>query len=108
MDIHAYDFDDLAKREWDSPLEIKAADADVSGGKIDIEAIDRIADHPEAKSVCIFGLRQDTFEYFIRTYGRQFRYIRFFKNKSVEDWSLLGTLPELEGLYCSFLIKKNK
>ena len=99
MDIHAYDFDDLAKREWDSPLEIKAADADVSGGKIDIEAIDRIADHPEAKSVCIFGLRQDTFEYFIRTYGRQFRYIRFFKNKSVEDWSLLGTLPELEGLY---------
>lgn len=99
MDIHACDFDDLAKREWDSPLEIKAADADVSGGKIDIEAIDRIADHPEAKSVCIFGLRQDTFEYFIRTYGRQFRYIRFFKNKSVEDWSLLGTLPELEGLY---------
>ena len=99
MDIHAYDFDDLAKREWDSPLEIKAADADVSGGKIDIEAIDRIADHPEAKSVCIFGLRQDTFEYFIKTYGRQFRYIRFFKNKSVEDWSLLGTLPELEGLY---------
>lgn len=99
MDIHVYDFDDLAKQEWDSPLEIKAADADVSGGKIDIEEIDRVADHPEAKSVCIFGLRQDTFEYFIRTYGRQFRYIRFFKNKSVEDWSLLGTLPELEGLY---------
>ena len=23
----------------------------------------------------------------------------FFKNKGVEDWSLLGTLPELEGLY---------
>ena len=109
MNVHVPDFDDLAKQEWDYPvidkdsrgtqLDIKAADADVSGGKINMEEIDRIADHPEAKSVSIFGLRQDTFEYFIKTYGRQFRYIRFFKNKAVEDWSLLETLPELEGLY---------
>ena len=100
MNVHVPDFDDLVKQEWDYPvIDIKAADADVSGGKISIEEIDRIADHPEAKSVSIFGLRQDTFEYFIKTYGHQFRYIRFFKNKSVEDWSLLETLPELEGLY---------
>lgn len=109
MNVHVSSFDDLVKQEWDLPaiddntfgtqLDIKAADADVSGGKIDIAEIDRIAEHPDAKSVTIFGLRQDTFEYFIKTYGRQFRYIRFFKNKAVEDWSLLETLPELEGLY---------
>ena len=109
MNVHVRYFDDLVKQEWDYPvidadskgtqLDISAADADVSGGKISMEEIDRIADYPDAKSVSIFGLRQNTFEYFIKTYGRQFRYIRFFKNKAVEDWSLLETLPELEGVY---------
>lgn len=99
MDIYAEDFESLARQEWDSPLTIKAADSDTAGGKIDMDAIDRIAEHPEARSVSVFGLRQSSFEYFIKTYGRQFRYIRFFRNKFVQDWSLLGTLPELEGLY---------
>ena len=109
MDVHAYDFESLASKEWNYPkidedsrfaqLLIKAANADVSGGVIRKEEIDRIAEYPEAKTVSIGGLRQDTFEYFIKTYGRQFRYINFFKNKGVEDWSLLGTLPELEALY---------
>lgn len=109
MNIHAYNFETLAQVEWNYPridmdsrwtqLLIKASDADVSGGVIRKDEIDRIADYPDAKSVSIGGLRQDTFEYFIKTYGRQFRYISFFKNKGVEDWSLLETLPELEGLY---------
>jgi hypothetical protein len=46
------------------------------------------------------GLQQDTFEYFIRNYGDQLRTIDFFKNKRIEDLSLLGTLPNLE--YVSF------
>lgn len=109
MDIHAYNFETLAQKEWNYPaidkdsrwtqLLIKASNADVSGGVIRKEEIDRIAEYPDAKSVSISGLRQDTFEYFIRTYGQQFRYINFFKNKGVEDWSLLETLPELEALY---------
>ena len=105
MDIHAYNFETLAHKEWNYPridedsrwtqLLIK----DPNGGVISKDEIDRIADHPNAKSVSIGGLRQDTFEYFIRTYGRQFRYINFFDEKSIEDWSLLEELPDLEALY---------
>ena len=105
MDIHAYNFETLAQAEWNYPridqdsrwtqLLIK----DMSGGAIGKEDIDRIAEHPDARSVSIGGLRQDTFEYFITTYGRQFRYIHFFNSNGIEDWSLLETLPELEGLY---------
>ena len=110
MNVHVKDFAELVKQEWNYPvyhndrrnntqLVLKAADADVSGGKIKTSDIDILADYPDVKSVTVFGLSQDTFEYFIKTYGRQLRYISFFKNKSVEDWSLLGELPELEGLY---------
>ena len=63
---------------------------DIGGGRIEKDDIDQLASHPEAQVVRIMGLRQDTFEYFIQTYGRQLRIIEFFKNKLVEDWSLLG------------------
>ena len=69
---------------------------DIGGGRISIPEIDVLAEHPEAEAVRISGLRQDTFEYFIQTYGQRLRAIHFFKNKLVEDWSLLGTLPKLE------------
>lgn len=69
---------------------------DIGGGNITIEDIDKLKDYPNTDVVTISGLRQDTFEYFIKTYGCQLKAIRFFKNKFVEDWSLLGTLPQLE------------
>lgn len=75
---------------------------DVGGGVISIEDIDRIRDFPDARHVTVSGLHQDTFEYFIRTYGRQFTSIFFFKNKAVYDWSLLGTLPDLEFIHWFF------
>lgn len=109
MNVHVSNFFELVKQEWNYPsyednsketqLVLQSLDADVSGGKIQISDIDKLANYPEVKSVTILGLSQDTFEYFIHTYGRQFRYINFFKNKAVEDWSLLGTLPELECVY---------
>lgn len=73
---------------------------DIGGGKISFADIDRMKDYPDADVVTISGLRQDTFEYFIKTYGKQLKAIRFFKNKFVEDLSLLGTLSQLE--YVSF------
>ena len=73
-----------------------------AGGAISKEEIDRLADYPDAQVVTISGLRQDTFEYFVKTYGAQLRAVRFFKNRFVRDWSLLGTLPELE--YVDFYI----
>ena len=72
---------------------------DVGGGTISIEDIDRIKEYPQAEVVTISGLKQDTFEYFIETYGHQFKAIRFWKNKLVSDWSLLGELPDLEFIH---------
>lgn len=69
---------------------------DLGGGKITFADIDRLKDYPDIEVVTISGLRQDTFKYFIQTYGKQFKAIRFKKNKFVEDLSLLGTLPQLE------------
>lgn len=72
---------------------------DIGGGKISVDNIDRLKDFPDADVVTVSGLRQDTFEYFLKTYGRQLKVIRFFKNKFVEDWSMLGTLPNFEYVY---------
>lgn len=77
-------------------LWLRQENMDIGGGKITVADIDRLKDYPDADVVTISGLRQDTFEYFIKTYGKQLRAIRFFKNKFVEDLSLLGTLPQLE------------
>jgi len=73
--------------------------ADIGGGRITERDIDVLKKYPYLHTVTVAGLHQDTFEYFIRKYGKQLRAIRFFKNKLVEDWSLLGTLPGLEFVY---------
>ena len=81
---------------------LREENMDVGGGKISITDIDKIRDFPNAKNVIISGLHQDTFEYFIKTYGKQFKAIFFHKNKRVNDWSLLGTLPDLEFIHWFF------
>ena len=73
--------------------------ADIGGGRITERDIDVLKKYPYLHTVTVAGLHQDTFEYFIRKYGEQLRAIRFFKNKLVEDWSLLGTLRGLEFIY---------
>ena len=93
----SFDFN-KAKKKHES-IWLCEKDADVGGGKISISDIDKLKDYPDAEVVTISGLRQDTFEYFIKTYGKQLKAIRFFKNKFVEDLSLLGTLPQLEYVY---------
>ena len=72
---------------------------DIGGGKITIADIDKLKKYPHIDVVTISGLKQDTFEYFIKTYGKQLKAISFFKNKFIEDLSLLGTLPQLEYIY---------
>lgn len=80
-------------------LWIREENMDVGGGTVTVKEIDVLQDHPDVDVITISGLRQDTFAYLIRTYGKQLKAIRFFKNKLVEDWSLLGTLPDLEYVY---------
>ena len=67
--------------------------------KLTEEEIDILRDHPSLDTIRISNLRQDTFEYLIRTYGTQFKNIIISHSQLVEDWSLLGTLPGLEYLY---------
>jgi hypothetical protein len=50
----------------------------------------------DIERVRISGLRQSTFEYFVKTQAHKFKAILFWKNKLVEDWSLLSTLPDVE------------
>ena len=50
------------------------------GKKEEKEQIDNIKKYPHAKSVIVSGLYQDTFEYFIDNYGKQFEAITFWKN----------------------------
>lgn len=81
-------------------LWVRSADMDVTGGKISKEEIDRqLADYEAKDAFTVSGLTQETFEYFIDRYGQELRAIRFFKNKLVKDWSMLGSLPRLEYVY---------
>lgn len=99
-----YSFDDFVSGSFDydpvkkehTCLWLRDENMDIGGGKINISNIDVLKDHPDTDTVTISGLRQDTFEYFIGTYGKQLKAICFFKNKLVEDWSMLGSLPQLE------------
>ncbi len=72
--------------------------ADIGGGTIEKDEIDIICGYPELTSICISGLHQDTFDYFVTTYGKQFKAILFFKNKMVSDLSALGTLDHIEAI----------
>ncbi len=92
-------FDYSKKTQTHNCIWLREENMDIGGGKIAIADIDRFKTYPHAEVVTISGLRQDTFEYFIKIYGKQLKAIRFFKNKFIEDLSLLGTLPELEYVY---------
>ena len=89
----------VQEQTWDDILWLREEHMDIGGGRISTADIDVLASHPETEVVRISGLHQDTFEYFIKNYGQQLKAIEFFKNKLVEDWSLLGTLPQLEYVY---------
>lgn len=93
----SFDYDPVAKTHC--CLWLCEENMDIGGGRISIADIDKLKDLPDIDTVTISGLRQDTFEYFIKTYGKQFKAIRFFKNKFIENLSLLGTLPQLEYAY---------
>lgn len=109
MNVQVNGFYGLIEQEWNYPrinnatsktqLLIQSVNIDVSGGVLSQSDIDILSDYPDVKSVTITGLSHDTFEYFIKKYGHQLRFIEFFKNKRVEDWAILGTLPDLEGIY---------
>ncbi len=93
----SFDYD--IKTQIHTCLWLREEKMDIGGGTITVEDIDKLKDYPDTDVVTISGLHQDTFEYFIKTYGKRLKAIRFFKNKLVEDWSLLATLTQLEYIH---------
>lgn len=77
-------------------FDINLCQKEVDGGVISRDQIDEIKNYPDAKSIIISGLKQDTFEYFVAKYGDQFDAISFWKNKSVENLSCLGKLKNVK------------
>lgn len=102
--ITADNFDSASLDIYD----ISLVQNEVDGGVISVEQIDTIRDFPNAKSIIISGLRQDTFEYFIHTYGKQFQAITFWKNKTVSDLSALSSLDDIEYISYFFNQKASK
>lgn len=84
--------------------DVNLVQKEVGGGTITVEQIDMIRNFPDAKSIIISGLKQDTFEYFVNTYGRQFQAITFWKNKAVSDLSALSALEDVE--YISYFFNQ--
>jgi hypothetical protein len=63
-----------------------------------VEQIEVLRNHPEATEIWIGGLTQETFEYFVDTYGQQFRVIHFWKCPLITDFSRLERLTRVEYL----------
>ncbi len=92
-----WDYDEETKKH--TGLHLRQENMDIGGGTISKDDIDKLKEYPETEILTISRLNQDTFEYFINTYGKKLRAVRFFKDKLVRDWSLLGQLPQLEFVY---------
>ena len=88
--------------------DVNLVQKEVGGGTITVEQIDMIRNFPDAKSIIISGLKQDTFEYFVNTYVRQFQAITFWKNKAVSDLSALSSLEDVEYISYFFNQKASK
>lgn len=68
----------------------------ISGGRITKQDIDTIRQFPSATEISISGLTQNTFEYFIKNYGNQFKAIIFWKCPLVEDLKATEILDKVE------------
>lgn len=78
-------------------FDINLVQKEVGGGVVTVTQIDKVIKaNPNAKSIIISGLKQDTFDYFVNKYGNQFEAISFWKNKLVSDLTSLGALDTVK------------
>ena len=83
--------------------DINLVQKEVDGGSVSVDQIaEAIGNTPNARSIVISGLKQDTFDYFITRYGKQFEAISFWKCKLVEDLSPLSKLNGIKFINCFF------
>ena len=78
-------------------FDINLVQKEVGGGVVTVTQIDKaIESNPNAKSIIISGLKQDTFDYFVNKFGNQFEAISFWKNKLVSDLTSLESLDKVK------------
>lgn len=98
MKVNIDNFENGDRRIYD----ISIAQRKAGSRATDKEEIDRIGEHPDARSLMASGLDQEGFEYLVERYGKQFEAISFWKNNLVCDLSPLGDLRELRYLHYFF------
>lgn len=90
------DMSNFMKGSFDA-FDINLVQKEVGGGTVTAKQIDEaVKSSPNARSIVISGLKQDTFEHFIHNYGKQFEAISFWKNKLVSDLSPLESLDRVK------------
>ena len=81
---------------YDPSSYVSLALREFSGGRIAKEDIDVIQEFPNATEIAISALTQDTFEYFVENYGRQFKAIIFWKCPLIGSLKAIETLDRVE------------
>ena len=81
---------------YDPETYVSLALREFSGGRISREEIDIIKEFPNATEIAISALTQDTFEYFVEHYGRQFKAIIFWKCPLISSLKAIEYLDQVE------------
>ena len=95
MNIHKY-YRRINSETADADSYLSLIQDNISGGRISKEDIDQIKQYPGITEISISGLTQDTFDYFIKNYGKQFKAIIFWKCPLVRDLQSIEVLSEVE------------
>lgn len=104
MKFSVDNFEDAPFENYDLDLRQK----EVGGGQISIEQIDSIKNFPDAKSIAISGLQDDTLAHFVEHYASQFEVISFWKNKKLTNLDALEKLQSVEFLIFFYNTKVQK
>lgn len=104
MKFSVDNFEDAPFENYDLDLRQK----EVGGGQISIEQIDSIKNFPDAKSIAISGLQDDTLAHFVEHYASQFKVISFWKNKKLTNLDALKKLQSVEFLIFFYNTKVQK
>lgn len=64
-----------------------------------LPVIDSLKKHPDINKLEIRNLTQSAFDYLITEYGKQLRALNIYHSPTIEDFSLLSTLPDLEFIH---------
>ena len=75
---------------------------EIGGGKTELDQLKHIEEYPNAKSLIVSGLNQESFEYLIKRFGNQFEAISFWKNKLISDLSPLSDLSNIKYVHFFF------